>query len=254
MVMDKQEIPVSAGNRHVALVGPGGTKCDEQVALEAGKTTTLKCEIASAVGSAGSAAGSGAGSAVPALAGSGAGSAATPATGSASSKPATAETVKPATETVKPATETVKPATTEVKPTTVKPSTAKVDTTGTFAAVPTHPTTPAPTHPTPAPTHPTTPAPTHPPAVTSKPETPRVEVPKPPVDTAGKGYLTITSKPNAKIAVDGVDTGLTTPIGGHALSLAPGKHKITFVMGDDRYTFPVVITAGQTQAMSKDLE
>ena len=48
--------------------------------------------------------------------------------------------------------------------------------------------------------------------------------------------------------------GAPTPISGHALPLTPGKHKVTFVMGDDRYTFPVTITAGQTQAMTKDLE
>jgi hypothetical protein len=64
----------------------------------------------------------------------------------------------------------------------------------------------------------------------------------------------ITSKPSARIAVDGVDTGLSTPISGKALSLTPGKHKITFIMGDDRYTFPVTITGGQSQSMNKDLE
>jgi hypothetical protein len=69
-----------------------------------------------------------------------------------------------------------------------------------------------------------------------------------------KGYLQVFSKPNAKILVDGVDTNMKTPISGHALPLAPGKHKITFVIGDDRFTYPVVIKAGQTEQMSKDLQ
>jgi hypothetical protein len=71
---------------------------------------------------------------------------------------------------------------------------------------------------------------------------------------ATKGYLQVFSKPNAKILVDGVDTNLKTPISGHQLPLTAGKHKITFVIGDDRFTYPVVIKAGQTEQMSKDLQ
>jgi hypothetical protein len=74
-----------------------------------------------------------------------------------------------------------------------------------------------------------------------------------PVD-ATKGYLQVFSKPPAKILVDGVDTGMKTPISGHALALTPGKHKITFVIGDDRFTYPQVIKAGSTDTMSKDLQ
>jgi hypothetical protein len=73
-------------------------------------------------------------------------------------------------------------------------------------------------------------------------------------DASGKGYLAITSKPTAHILVDGIDSGLSTPISGKALSMAPGKHKITFVMGDDRYTFPVTIVAGKTEQLDKNLE
>jgi hypothetical protein len=47
---------------------------------------------------------------------------------------------------------------------------------------------------------------------------------------------------------------MTTPVSGHSLALTPGKHKVTFVMGDDRYTFPVVIKVGATETMSKDLQ
>jgi len=62
-------------------------------------------------------------------------------------------------------------------------------------------------------------------------------------------------KPDAgAILVDGVDSGLKTPISGHALALTPGKHKITFVIGDDRFTYPTMIKAGFTERMSTDLQ
>ena len=69
-----------------------------------------------------------------------------------------------------------------------------------------------------------------------------------------KGYLQVFSKPVAKILVDGNDTGMKTPINGQALPLTPGKHKITFVIGDDRFTYPVMIKAGATETMTKDLQ
>jgi tetratricopeptide (TPR) repeat protein len=72
-------------------------------------------------------------------------------------------------------------------------------------------------------------------------------------DPDGKGYLQITSKPAAKIIIDGVETGLTTPVSGKKLPLSPGKHKVTFVVGDERYTYPVAIKPGKTETMSKDL-
>lgn len=75
----------------------------------------------------------------------------------------------------------------------------------------------------------------------------------PPAAGAQQGFLEVRSMPAAKILVDGKSTGLTTPITGQQLKLAPGKHKITFVIGDDRFTYPIVITAGRTEVMSKDL-
>ena len=47
---------------------------------------------------------------------------------------------------------------------------------------------------------------------------------------------------------------MKTPISGQSLGLTPGKHKITFVIGDDRFTYPVMVTAGKTETMSKDLQ
>jgi hypothetical protein len=239
-VSDKQEIPVTAGNRHVALVGPNGTKCDEQVTLEAGKTTTLECKIApgagSASGSAAIATGSDAGSAtMPATAaGSNAGSAAAAGSAAPTATSAGSAATVPAPQANANVTTSAPTAATTTKPETPKPDVAKVE-------------TPKPDV-----------------AKTPKVESPKLKTdvavvaPKPDVaktaDTSGKGYLTITSKPTAKIAIDGVDTGMSTPISGKTLQLAPGKHKVTFIMGDDRYTFPVTIVGGQSQSMNKDLE
>ncbi|HEY5925250.1 MAG TPA: hypothetical protein VIV11_26385 [Kofleriaceae bacterium] len=68
------------------------------------------------------------------------------------------------------------------------------------------------------------------------------------------GWLQVFSKPQASILVDGKDTGFKTPITGQQLQLAPGKHKITFVIGDDRFTYSALIKAGATETMSKDLQ
>ncbi len=75
-----------------------------------------------------------------------------------------------------------------------------------------------------------------------------------PVPASGKGVLEVMSKPAAKIIVDGVDTGLTTPITGGKLQLTPGKHKVTFVVDGNRYTYAVDIVAGGTLKLSKDLQ
>jgi hypothetical protein len=67
-----------------------------------------------------------------------------------------------------------------------------------------------------------------------------------------KGYLQLSSKPIAKVLIDNVDTGKSTPIS--SLPVAPGKHKVTFVMGDDKFTYPITVTAGQTAVLNKDLQ
>ena len=244
-VMDKNEVPVTAGNRHVVLVGPNNTKCDEKVNLEAGKTTTLKCDIAAAP------IGPGSGSGVAPAVGSGAGS------GSATAAAATGSAATPTTPTPaagSDAPKTPDPATAktaDVKTTDTKASDTKVaDTkdvkTDTLAKVePKKVEAVPPPKPIPAP---------------PRVETPPKTTPTPPkTDTkaagdSSKGYLQVFSKPTAKILVDGVDSGMSTPISGHSLGLGPGKHKVTFVMGDDRYTFPVVIKAGATETLSKDLQ
>jgi hypothetical protein len=91
------------------------------------------------------------------------------------------------------------------------------------------------------------------------PPTP-VGPPPPPIEPPAQaepgevGYLTLTSKPRAKILIDHVDTGRMTPITGRSLPLAPGKHRVTFWIGDDKYTFPATIHAGQTTALVKDFQ
>jgi ferric-dicitrate binding protein FerR (iron transport regulator) len=67
---------------------------------------------------------------------------------------------------------------------------------------------------------------------------------------ADKGKLRIEAMPAARLWVDGADTGKTTPA---ELVLAAGKHKVTFAIGDDRFTYPVNIVGGQSAIMIKDL-
>ena len=45
VVTNNQDVPVTAGNRRVVLVGPNGATCDKQVLFEPGRTVTLKCEM-----------------------------------------------------------------------------------------------------------------------------------------------------------------------------------------------------------------
>jgi len=72
---------------------------------------------------------------------------------------------------------------------------------------------------------------------------------------AGKaGYLLISSKPWAKIYVDGKPTGRNTPTPpSKPLMLAPGVHKVTLDVGDKRFTFPVVIKSQETSRLIKTL-
>jgi hypothetical protein len=67
------------------------------------------------------------------------------------------------------------------------------------------------------------------------------------------GTLNVFSKPNAEIMIDGRRMDLWTPIRGTQLQLPPGTHKVTFVLGGDRYTYPVELEAGKTLTLDKDL-
>jgi hypothetical protein len=240
-VSDGQEIPVSAGSRKVKLLGPSNAKCEQKLDLPGGKTTPVECGLkpgpetpssGSASGSAdGSASGSGAGSA-KAAAGSGAGSA-TP--------------VKP--DPTKPDPTKPDPTKPDPKVTTTKPDITKPDT----SVKPNDKTTTTTT--TTKPDDKTTKTTTKPGDKTTKTTTkPGDKTNKPDKSNADKttGYLTVSSKPSARISIDGVDTGMSTPTG--KISLSPGRHKVTFTVGDDKFTFAVNIKAGETLPMSKALQ
>ncbi len=244
-VAHDQTVGVLAGVKHIKLVGNNGLTCDdEKVKLEPGKITTLECGFnavsgSGATGSAGSAAvtnGTGSGSAeVPAGSGSAtktgdvktgdvkAGDTKTGDVKTGDTKTGDVKTGDTKTGDTKTGTGSgsVKAGTGTGSGSTVKTGTGTTVKTGTGSG--------------------------------SGAGT-KVKNPGDSKDDPTKGYLQVFSKPQAKILVDGNETGLKTPINGHALSLAPGKHKITFVIGDDRFSYPVMIKAGATESMTKDLQ
>jgi hypothetical protein len=73
--------------------------------------------------------------------------------------------------------------------------------------------------------------------------------PPPPAD-ASIGQVRIECVPQAKILLDGVEAGTTPAL----VKATPGKHKVTFVVGQDRFTYPVTVKAGVTETLSKDLQ
>jgi serine/threonine protein kinase len=272
-VGDKQEIQVTAGQRKVRLVGASGARCEQPMNLMAGKTTTLECAMnaAPAAGSGDGSAklglGSGSGAAVGSGGAVGSGSAAggvtqgsneaRPADATSSDHPPADKTDKmPVEDKVKPTAKVDPPADRPADKVTEKPTDHAAGKPGDKVAGK-------------APDKPADRVkPVKPPVVEddllgklgggSKPadkkpgDEPGQRQPlKSPVDA--KGYVTVTSTPSARIWVDGKETSLSTPIGGHALPLAPGKHKITFVIGSEKFTFPVTVKAGETTAVHKDL-
>jgi len=71
---------------------------------------------------------------------------------------------------------------------------------------------------------------------------------------ATDGYLVAYTTPWAKVVIDGKDTGKMTPIAPRAkISLAPGKHKVTFVVGRENWSYTITINAGETSKVTKDL-
>ncbi|HUH05929.1 MAG TPA: PEGA domain-containing protein [Kofleriaceae bacterium] len=79
---------------------------------------------------------------------------------------------------------------------------------------------------------------------------PRTEVPE---LVATKGILMIASKPPCHIIIDGEETGLTTPQ--PMIRLRTGRHQVTLVNQehDIRATVPVLIEAGKSVRVVKDL-
>lgn len=75
--------------------------------------------------------------------------------------------------------------------------------------------------------------------------------PRPEVTATDNAVVKLTSAPSgASILVDGRDYHLRTPA---TIRVAPGKHKVSLVTGDDKYTWTVTAIAGQTVEFSKKL-
>ncbi len=71
-----------------------------------------------------------------------------------------------------------------------------------------------------------------------------------PAEASPTGTLRIMSSPSATVFIDGVKAGKTPVI----TTVVPGKHKVTFQIGDDKFTFAASVEAGKTQTIVKDLE
>jgi len=264
MFENDQSIGIAAGDKHIKLVGSNGLTCDsEHVKLESAKTTTLECGFSagsgagSATPSTGSAAATGAAGSSAQVAAADGSASETKATGSASETKATGSASETkATGSASSDTKATGSAS-ETKATTTAPSGTKTQTpsgtsgtkTETTKAVDATKTTT--TTKTGAGTTTTTKTGT---GSTKTGGAKAGTETKATADDPTKGYLQVFSKPAAKILIDGNDTGFKTPISGNKLALAPGKHKITFVIGDDKFTYPVLIKAGATESITKDLQ
>ncbi|HLU66587.1 MAG TPA: protein kinase, partial [Kofleriaceae bacterium] len=68
------------------------------------------------------------------------------------------------------------------------------------------------------------------------------------------GTFTAFTKPWARVYIDGKDTGKMTPIAPRsAITLSPGRHKVTFVVDDQKFHFRVTIEPGKRTNMVKVL-
>ena len=73
-------------------------------------------------------------------------------------------------------------------------------------------------------------------------------------DAPNKGYLIANTVPWARVWIDGKDTGRSTPIAKRSrLELSPGKHKVTFVFGKQKFPYSVTIAPGKTAKLVEDL-
>ncbi|MDQ3368338.1 MAG: hypothetical protein M3680_23170, partial [Myxococcota bacterium] len=222
-VGDKHEIPVNAGERKVKLVGPNGAGCEQVMKLPAGKVTTVECGMG-----VDTEAGSGAGAVTPLDTSAGsAGSAGSAADKAAAEKAAadklktdkTAAADKAAADKAAADQAAADKAAAEAK--ALKDKAAKDKAAAKDATVP-----------------------------KDKPKD-RVPVDDNPIDRAAalpsKGTLKIVPPSGADILIDGAAP--TGPIA--KLALAPGKHKVTFVLGNDKHTFSVTVKAGETVTLDK---
>jgi eukaryotic-like serine/threonine-protein kinase len=101
-----------------------------------------------------------------------------------------------------------------------------------------------------------------PPKPKSEPEPEQAPAPTPvaatpdaaPAASEEVGYLIANTTPYAKVLIDAHDTGKMTPIAPRAkIPLKPGKHTVTFVVGEDSFDYPIVIEAGRDHRLIKTL-
>jgi serine/threonine protein kinase len=72
--------------------------------------------------------------------------------------------------------------------------------------------------------------------------------------TGDPGYLVANTIPWAKVVVDGRKTGRDTPITPSAkLKLKPGRHRVTFVVGEEKFSYTVTIRSGEITRLIKKL-
>jgi hypothetical protein len=77
---------------------------------------------------------------------------------------------------------------------------------------------------------------------------------KPAAQPGEPGSFTAFTKPWARVYIDGKDSGKMTPIVPRsAISLAPGTHKVTFVVGDQKFHYDIVIEPGKRKNLVKVL-
>jgi len=264
-VSDNVKLQVPAGQHEVKLVGPNNKQCKQAITLVAGQVTTIECNMqdgagqgsaGSAAGSAGSAAsgagsaagsdsaastGSGAGSAGAAMAagsdaagsGSGAGSAGSADDKAAAEKAAAEKAAAEKAAADKAAADkTAADKTAADKAAADKAKQAAADKAAADKAA----------------------ADKAKQAAADKAKQAAAKPKQPVDDGTPKGWLQLTSKPPAKILINGNDTNLTTPVTGRALALPAGKHRVTFQIGGDKYTFVVTVKAGETVSLDKLLQ
>jgi len=65
------------------------------------------------------------------------------------------------------------------------------------------------------------------------------------------GFLTVSSVPPAKVFIDDIDTGRSTPI--EALALPPGNHRLRLEAGALKRALGFQITVGQTTRLKISL-
>ena len=238
-VHNNAEIPVTAGQRKIKILAKSGQRCEQEVKLVAGKTTTVVCVMHAGSGSGGSAT-------------TETGSAADPGSGTkiADKQPDPTKSPDKAT-TPDPTKSPDKADPTKTPDKTVKtPDPTKLPDKTVKTPDPTK--LPDKTVKTPDPTK----LPDKTPDKTVKIKGPDKMPPEDnPADKAAalgnKGTLSVTSSPKAKISIDGVDTGRSTPL---KVPLSPGKHKVAFTLGTTKVTFSVTIKAGETTSLYKELQ